>query len=184
MVVNALWTDPVNTGVTFGIILAGIPVYYAWRSWSGGALGGAVEEARETPGSRATLSDARGACFRAFPLRFAQGDSQQSLCGRPLQDTRGTKGSVDRPASSLIPRRSRHRSRDFGVPSIPTNLSQRSLPTRNERRPNRLGVLRVLRVFVVNRAAISPLLRNYGAIRTSIARSAARTLCVSAPIDT
>ncbi len=35
MVVNALWTDPVNTGVTFAIILAGIPVYFAWRAWSG-----------------------------------------------------------------------------------------------------------------------------------------------------
>jgi basic amino acid/polyamine antiporter, APA family len=33
MVVNALWTDPSNTGVTFGIILAGIPAYFAWRSW-------------------------------------------------------------------------------------------------------------------------------------------------------
>jgi APA family basic amino acid/polyamine antiporter len=33
MVVNALWTDPVNTGITFGIILAGIPAYLAWRSW-------------------------------------------------------------------------------------------------------------------------------------------------------
>jgi basic amino acid/polyamine antiporter, APA family len=30
MVVNALITDPLNTGVTFGIILAGIPVYYLW----------------------------------------------------------------------------------------------------------------------------------------------------------
>ena len=27
MVVNALVTDPVNTGITFGIILAGVPVY-------------------------------------------------------------------------------------------------------------------------------------------------------------
>ena len=35
MVVNALWTDPVNTGITFAIILAGIPVYYGWRLWSG-----------------------------------------------------------------------------------------------------------------------------------------------------
>ena len=35
MVVNALWTDPVNTGITFAIILAGIPVYFAWRAWSG-----------------------------------------------------------------------------------------------------------------------------------------------------
>ncbi|HZB27831.1 MAG TPA: amino acid permease [Gemmatimonadales bacterium] len=34
MVVNALWTDPVNTGITFGIILAGIPAYYAWKAWS------------------------------------------------------------------------------------------------------------------------------------------------------
>ena len=43
MVVNALWTDPVNTGVTFAIILVGIPVYYAWRTWSGGAMGAVVE---------------------------------------------------------------------------------------------------------------------------------------------
>jgi amino acid transporter len=35
MIVNALWTDPMNTGVTFGIILLGIPVYVAWRAWSG-----------------------------------------------------------------------------------------------------------------------------------------------------
>ncbi len=33
MVVNALWTDPVNTGITFGIILVGIPAYLAWRAW-------------------------------------------------------------------------------------------------------------------------------------------------------
>ena len=32
MVINALWTDPVNTGITFGIILAGIPAYLAWRA--------------------------------------------------------------------------------------------------------------------------------------------------------
>jgi amino acid transporter len=31
MVVNALVTDPANTGFTFGIILLGVPVYYAWR---------------------------------------------------------------------------------------------------------------------------------------------------------
>jgi amino acid transporter len=37
MVVNALWTDPVNTGITFGIILVGIPVYYLWRTWGGPA---------------------------------------------------------------------------------------------------------------------------------------------------
>jgi amino acid transporter len=35
MVLNALLTDPVNTGVTFGIILAGIPVYYVWRGVAG-----------------------------------------------------------------------------------------------------------------------------------------------------
>lgn len=28
LVVNALWTDPVNTAVTFGMMLAGVPVYY------------------------------------------------------------------------------------------------------------------------------------------------------------
>ncbi len=31
MMVNALLTDPVNTGVTFAIVLSGIPVYYVWR---------------------------------------------------------------------------------------------------------------------------------------------------------
>jgi hypothetical protein len=34
MIANALWTDPLNTGVTFAIILLGIPVYIAWRAWS------------------------------------------------------------------------------------------------------------------------------------------------------
>jgi len=34
MVLNALWTDPANTGFTFAIILAGIPVYLVWRVWS------------------------------------------------------------------------------------------------------------------------------------------------------
>jgi basic amino acid/polyamine antiporter, APA family len=38
MVLNALWTDPVNTGVTFGIILCGLPVYLIWRA-KGGAPG-------------------------------------------------------------------------------------------------------------------------------------------------
>ncbi len=31
MIANALLTDPVNTGITFGIILAGIPVFYVAR---------------------------------------------------------------------------------------------------------------------------------------------------------
>ncbi len=35
MVVNALITDPVNTGVTFAIILAGLPVYAVWKSVRG-----------------------------------------------------------------------------------------------------------------------------------------------------
>jgi APA family basic amino acid/polyamine antiporter len=44
MVVNALWTDPINTGITFAIILTGIPVYYGWRAWSGrGAVVAVVE---------------------------------------------------------------------------------------------------------------------------------------------
>jgi basic amino acid/polyamine antiporter, APA family len=37
MVANALWTDPVNTGVTFGIILTGVPVYFGWRGLSSAA---------------------------------------------------------------------------------------------------------------------------------------------------
>ena len=43
MVVNALWTDPVNTGITFGIILAGIPAYLAWRWWTSRRLEGLPE---------------------------------------------------------------------------------------------------------------------------------------------
>jgi basic amino acid/polyamine antiporter, APA family len=31
MVVNALVTDPVNTGITFAIIAAGVPVFYLWK---------------------------------------------------------------------------------------------------------------------------------------------------------
>jgi amino acid transporter len=38
MVVNALWTDPINTGITFGIIVAGVPAYFAWRAWSARAV--------------------------------------------------------------------------------------------------------------------------------------------------
>jgi amino acid transporter len=34
MMANALWTDRINTGITFGIILAGLPVYFGWRTWS------------------------------------------------------------------------------------------------------------------------------------------------------
>ena len=34
MIVNALWTDPLDTGVTFGIILLGIPAYFAWKTWA------------------------------------------------------------------------------------------------------------------------------------------------------
>jgi APA family basic amino acid/polyamine antiporter len=30
MVLNALWTNPVDTGITFGMMLLGIPVYYIW----------------------------------------------------------------------------------------------------------------------------------------------------------
>lgn len=42
MVVNALVTDPLNTGVTLLIILAGVPMFYLWR------LGGRVR--RQAPG--------------------------------------------------------------------------------------------------------------------------------------
>jgi basic amino acid/polyamine antiporter, APA family len=34
MVVNALVTDPRNTGITFGIIAVGIPAYFGWRAWA------------------------------------------------------------------------------------------------------------------------------------------------------
>jgi APA family basic amino acid/polyamine antiporter len=40
MVVNALVTDPVNTGITLGIIVVGVPVYYAWRALSGRGIVG------------------------------------------------------------------------------------------------------------------------------------------------
>jgi amino acid transporter len=35
MVLNALVTDPVNTGITLGIIVVGVPVYYAWKAFTG-----------------------------------------------------------------------------------------------------------------------------------------------------
>jgi basic amino acid/polyamine antiporter, APA family len=34
MVLNALVTEPRDTGITFAIILAGIPAYWAWRAWA------------------------------------------------------------------------------------------------------------------------------------------------------
>jgi APA family basic amino acid/polyamine antiporter len=34
MVLNALVTEPVDTGITFGIILGGVPAYLAWRAWT------------------------------------------------------------------------------------------------------------------------------------------------------
>src|SRR5206468_10233885 len=44
MVLNALWTDPINTGITFGIILVGMPLYFAWARMAGAA--GTAEAAR------------------------------------------------------------------------------------------------------------------------------------------
>jgi amino acid transporter len=44
MVLNALITEPKDTGITFAIILAGVPAYYAWRAWSGGSLTGEAKE--------------------------------------------------------------------------------------------------------------------------------------------
>ncbi len=40
MVVNALVTNPRDTGVTFGIILAGVPAYFLWRGWERRSHGG------------------------------------------------------------------------------------------------------------------------------------------------
>jgi basic amino acid/polyamine antiporter, APA family len=48
MVVNALWTDPVNTGITFGIILAGVPAYFAWRVWTSRAAGTVSESEKKS----------------------------------------------------------------------------------------------------------------------------------------
>ena len=53
MVVNALVTDPVNTGITFGIILAGVPVYYAWRAL-------AAEPSERIPSVASDLSSRTG----------------------------------------------------------------------------------------------------------------------------
>jgi amino acid transporter len=38
MVLNALFTDPRNTGITFAIILAGVPVFWLWSSRRGQAV--------------------------------------------------------------------------------------------------------------------------------------------------
>ena len=40
MVLNALITTPRDTGLTFGIILAGLPVYWVWRRMGGAARAG------------------------------------------------------------------------------------------------------------------------------------------------
>jgi hypothetical protein len=45
MVVNALATDPVNTGITFGIILAGVPAYLLWRTWNSRLIGPGTDKA-------------------------------------------------------------------------------------------------------------------------------------------
>ncbi len=37
MVANALWTEPMDTGLTLLIILAGVPLFYLWKVWSRGA---------------------------------------------------------------------------------------------------------------------------------------------------
>ncbi len=34
MVANALWTQPLDTGLTLLIILAGVPLFYLWKRWS------------------------------------------------------------------------------------------------------------------------------------------------------
>jgi basic amino acid/polyamine antiporter, APA family len=42
MVLNSLITNPVDTGITFGIILAGIPIYYIWMRRRGNGTAGPV----------------------------------------------------------------------------------------------------------------------------------------------
>jgi APA family basic amino acid/polyamine antiporter len=43
MMVNSLLTDPVNTGVTFGIILVGIPIFYVAKAAGWIRPGGTVK---------------------------------------------------------------------------------------------------------------------------------------------
>jgi APA family basic amino acid/polyamine antiporter len=44
MVLNALVTEPKDTGITFAIILAGVPAYYGWRAWSARTSAGKSKE--------------------------------------------------------------------------------------------------------------------------------------------
>jgi amino acid transporter len=39
LILNALWTEPLNTGITFAIVLAGIPAYLLWRAMRARARG-------------------------------------------------------------------------------------------------------------------------------------------------
>src|SRR5262249_32721291 len=41
LILNAVWTEPVNTGITFAIVLGGAPAYLLWRAL--GARGRAPE---------------------------------------------------------------------------------------------------------------------------------------------
>jgi amino acid transporter len=44
MVLNALVTEPKDTGITFAIILAGVPAYYGWRALSGRTSSGKAKK--------------------------------------------------------------------------------------------------------------------------------------------
>ncbi len=47
MIANAFWTQPRDTGITFAIILSGVPAYFLWR-WRRDAVGKASVTARTT----------------------------------------------------------------------------------------------------------------------------------------
>ena len=86
MVLNALWTDPVNTGITFGIILAGVPVYFVWRA--------------DAAAGRSLTPSGRGVSFRAiaFPVSGpGRGPDQR----RRLFDSRGAGSPLGLAPSSL-----------------------------------------------------------------------------------
>ena len=55
MTLNALWTDPVSSSITFGIILAGVPVYYAWLTFTRRPAAATVTETACEPTSQRVL---------------------------------------------------------------------------------------------------------------------------------
>ena len=78
MVLNALITDPVNTGITFAIILAGIPVYLIWFRRGTSRCGGVTGAYRSGSDGLTSLRrgeitfvvGSRGASVPVCPLNY------------------------------------------------------------------------------------------------------------------